>query len=200
VAAAAFHPNDLSPDYFDETERTFNGSTFHETDIYSTPFTKNYIYFFIKLKSTNLTSQSNNYFGGRATASANTGDVLIACNDGTFNKRPWARYRTDQVFVLLNDDGNFEVNTDKVVAYTFDYIGNELKIFTDGELRRTITTMPTRPVEQTTRKMYLGNFNNNGNPVTSGLIGTTKGIFIKGSDSALTAGNISDLQDYFAAL
>jgi len=188
-SGVVFDPNTLSPNYFDNTVRTFTGSNFINTGIYNTPFLQTNFYLYEKL----------------------------SVNNGLLDQYPMAVYQGSNNFrVYLNPTTNGSIrfitgtqNSQTSVVFSAGYNshkvikivkeGSSIKIYVDGATVFDGTFAPTTFLENLTYTIYRGARNNQG---TADLYfsGGSKGCFIKGSASALSAGDVTNLDTYFTNL
>lgn len=190
--AGAFHPSQLSPDYFDETVRVFDGGTFINTAIDNTPFTKDYFHVFIKIAVDDGQPAALERLFGAATSNLEEGCLLFLNTDGKWTLR-FRGNSSNGITTPALADGAIASST-----YRFSCDLTTIEYYIDG-VSGGSDTAPTRPILQSSREIYNGASNADGAPVGH-FNGTQNAIFIWGGDTDLTAQNILDLQAYFDSL
>lgn len=188
---AEFNPMDLTPDYFNANTITLDGTTDTpvDTGLYNTPWTKDYLTIYCKFRFNTAAGSAQHVFGGRTTTAART----VALQKGS--ARRFIYYMGGTTYTTAYFINN--TNPTPIVTVRLSLDTTNYKMFVNGSeehsaARGSIT-------EQTSFSVYIGALNNNGT-LTEIMDGTVYGFFLKSGAAPLSAEDITNLDNYFAAL
>jgi hypothetical protein len=193
-SGAAFHPTNLSPDYYNESLVIFNGSNFIDTGITNSPLTETYSHIYWKLAPND---------GHPATLQMLWGvdDSGVADNDsftraylttsGEVNVNLTGVQDTTATPVFTDGTNNYQV-----VHWAIN--GTSVELYVNGSLQDTLTV--GTPLEVGAFNIFYGTFNIDGAADVRYFRGDSKAFFVWGGASDLTAQNKSDLDEYFSVL
>jgi hypothetical protein len=195
-AESAFLPSDLAGTiYFDNTERTFNGSNFIDTStnndfIITTGTARIWVKMAID-DGIRPSGSTQMMWGSRASDGATTSCFLGAVIDGKLRLN--RRINADTTNVILSDGQN----TKKTFSIRLQTANNTGKLYIDGEFIEdlTIGAVPASHANN----IYYGAYNTNGTAANF-MIGTGYGLYIWQGASDMSEGDIEKVDNYFASL